>query len=1044
MSFKSYRRIILLGLIGFSSAIIFNAGFNGTFKAIAAKSTGMLWISNRFASRATSPNPLTFDSNTLLQRLTQQPLVAPLVPSLGQPFSLGRGLKLAGRLDFVGAPPPQNQVLKQTLEVQRQTLAQKAAPPLAPVRVSAPASALEQNSGQNSGQNLERGLKLVETLDIAGAEPPQYQVLKQTLERGLKAYEAEQFAEAITLWQQALATASTDSDQDSVRAAIWNYLSLAYQQLGRWPEAEAAIRSGLSQLGMSDLASGLADTNPADRVLLAKLLNTQGRWYWYRSQPEQALESWEQAASAYQTAGDRTGLAISLINQARVLQTLGFSVRAEAQLLQVEALVKEESDLSLKAIGLRDLGNAFRRVGKLQESRQMLQASLELANQRASEPASSSAAGVNAGVQSAIYLDLGNTERAIGNKALAIGDSQTAQTQFQQAVTAYQQAVTLAPTSMTALQSQLNQFSLWIETDRAAEANALSKTLQSQLEALPPNHSSLYVRLNYAQTLSKQFSQQFSNNQGTDQAVDLAKFLAQTLQQAQSLGDLTAESYALGQLGALYEQTGQKPEAEALTRQALLKAEALQAADIRYRWEWQLGRLQQQQGNLTEALVAYQAAVKSLQAVRNDLLAIGAEVQFSFRDDVEPVYRGLVELLLSADLANANKTPSQDNLKQAIQQVNALQLAELNNFLGCNLAQVVAIGDVKTDPTAAKLYPMILPNRLAVVLERPGEQPLLFHEVVKPRAEILATLQQLRQNLSASDRTPEAIAGLSELNQWLIAPFQSELSAELSATQTPIQTLVFVLDAELRNVPMAALYDAAQQQYLVSRYAIAVAPRLELFQPSPRPAQFDLFLGGIGEPQTLADRAFPKIEYLTPELEQIQTIVKAKTPLLNANFTETNLEQQLQSGNFSAVHLKTHGIFSSDPEETFIVAYQELITGRDLGRLIQLGRLDSRLGEASAIELLVLSACSTAQGDSRAVLGLAGIAVQAGARSVVSTLWEAQDLPNTELMIRFYQALLDPQISRAEALRQAQLHLLAQGYTTPHVWATYVLVGNWL
>lgn len=974
MSFKSYRRIILLGLIGFASAIILGAGFNGTFNAIAAKSTGMLWISNSFASRVTSPDPLTFDSNTLLQRLTQQPLVASPVSLLGQPFGLA---------------------------LQRQNLAQNSAP--------APAS------GQNSEQNLEQGLK---------------------------AYEAEQFAEAITLWQQALATASTDPDQDSIRASIWNYLSLAYQQLGRWPEAEAAIRSGLSQLGISDLASDLADTDPADQVLLAKLLNTEGRWYWYRSQPEQALQSWEQAASAYQTAGDRTGLAISLINQARVLQTLGFSVRAEAQLLQVEALVKEEPDLNLKAIGLRDLGNAFRRVGKLQESRQMLQASLALASERAGL----SAAGVNAGVQSAIYLDLGNTERAIGNKALAIGDSQTAQTQFQQAATAYQQAATLAPTSITALQSQLNQFSLWIETDHAAEANALGKTLQSQLEALPPSHSSLYARLNYAQTLSKHFSKHFSNgsnrsNEGTDQAaLDLAKSLAQTLQQSQTLGDLTAESYALGQLGALYEQTGQRPEAEALTQQALLKAEALQAADIRYRWEWQLGRLQQQQGNLTEALVAYQAAVKSLQAVRNDLLAIGAEVQFSFRDDVEPVYRGLVELLLSADLANANKTPSQDNLKQAIQQVNALQLAELNNFLGCNLAQVVAIGDVKTDPTAAKLYPMILPNRLAVVLERPGEQPLLFHEVVKPRAEILATLQQLRQNLSASDRTPEAIAGLSELNQWLIAPFQ----AELNSTETPIQTLVFVLDAELRNVPMAALYDATQQQYLVSRYAIAVAPRLELFQPSPRPARFDLFLGGIGEPQTLDDRAFPKIEYLTPELEQIQTLVKAKTPLLNANFTETNLEQQLQSGNFSAVHLKTHGIFSSDPEETFIVAYQELITGRDLGRLIQLGRLDSRLGEASAIELLVLSACSTAQGDSRAVLGLAGIAVQAGARSVVSTLWEAQDLPNTELMIRFYQALLDPQISRAEALRQAQLHLLAQGYTTPHVWATYVLVGNWL
>ncbi|MFM7425151.1 MAG: CHAT domain-containing protein, partial [Elainella sp.] len=383
-----------------------------------------------------------------------------------------------------------------------------------------------------------------------------------------------------------------------------------------------------------------------------------------------------------------------------------------------------------------------------------------------------------------------------------------------------------------------------------------------------------------------------------------------------------------------------------------------------------------------------------------------------------------------------NPAVSQANLKQAIQQINALQLAELNNFLGCNLAQIVELDDVIADATAAKLYPMLLPNQLAVVLERPGNQPLLIHQVPKPRAELLAMLQQLRRDLSAPDRTPEAVAGLSQLHQWLIAPFQAQLDSS-------IKTLVFVLDAELRNVPMAALYDAQQADYLISRYAVAVAPRLELFQPSPRPAQLNLFLGGVGEPQTLDDRSFPRIEYLTPELEQIQTLVRAKTPLLNADFTEANLEQRLQQGDFSVVHLKTHGIFSSDPEASFIVAYRELITGRDLGRLIQLGKTDRRLGE-SALELLVLSACSTAQGDNRAVLGLAGVAVQAGARSVVSTLWEAQDRPNTELMVRFYQALLDPQVSRAEALRQAQLHLLAQGYTTPHIWATYLLVGNWL
>ncbi|MBF2047757.1 MAG: CHAT domain-containing protein [Elainella sp. C42_A2020_010] len=845
---------------------------------------------------------------------------------------------------------------------------------------------------------------------IAQAAPTQN--AQRLLQQGIEHYEAEQFTEAIESWQQAIAI----SQEPLQQAFAWSNLSLAYQQLGRWSEADQAIRQSLSLLQQPQ-----RQTEQLYQEVLAKVLNTQGRLQWYSGQIDQALETWQQASASYQQAGDRTGLMISLINQARALQTLGFSVRAEAQLTQVEQLLQQETDPNLQATGWRNLGNALRRVGKLQESREVLQTSLQVKS-------------VNPAIQSATFLDLGNTERALGTKALTIGDTESAQRYLQSAQQFYEQAVTSAPSPLAKLQAQLNQLSLLIDATPSNQATpspqvfALAEQLRSDFADLPLNRASLYARLNYARSLSRAVCAASTCAGGQLNQRALADFLAETLQQARNIGDVTAESYALGQLGELYEQAGQWREAEDLTQQALLKAEALQAADVRYRWEWQLGRLQQQQGNWAAALAAYQAAVKSLQSVRNDLLSISADVQFSFRDDVEPVYRGLVELLL---LAEPGQSPSQENLKQAIQQVNALQLAELNNFLGCNLAQTVELEQIEADATAAKLYPMILPNRLAIVLELPGNQPLLYHEVPQSRANLLQTLQQLRRDLSTPDRTPEAVAGLKQLYGWLIAPFQTALEAD-------IKTLVFVLDGELRNIPMAALYNG--QQYLVSQYAVAVAPRLELFQPNPRPAKLNVFLGGVGEPQTLQQRAFPKIEYLTSELEQIQKLAQAQQPLLNEAFTESNLEQQLQAGEFSAIHLKTHGIFSSDPEETFIVAYQELITGRDLGRLIQLGRL----GEASPIELLVLSACSTAQGDSRAVLGLAGVAVQAGARSVVSTLWEAQDLPNTELMIRFYQELLDPQISRAEALRRAQLHLLQQGYTTPHVWATYVLVGNWL
>jgi CHAT domain-containing protein len=162
---------------------------------------------------------------------------------------------------------------------------------------------------------------------------------------------------------------------------------------------------------------------------------------------------------------------------------------------------------------------------------------------------------------------------------------------------------------------------------------------------------------------------------------------------------------------------------------------------------------------------------------------------------------------------------------------------------------------------------------------------------------------------------------------------------------------------------------------------------------------------------------------------------------LDADFTKTNIQQQLQAGNFSAIHWKTHGVFSSTPEQTFIVAYNDRILAQDLNSLMQTGSSSG----VRPLELLVLSACETAQGDDRAVLGLAGIAVRTGARSVLSTLWVAKDAPNTEFMVRFYEELSKPGMTKAQAVRQAQLALLKEyGYTAPHIWATYVLVGNWL
>ena len=103
-----------------------------------------------------------------------------------------------------------------------------------------------------------------------------------------------------------------------------------------------------------------------------------------------------------------------------------------------------------------------------------------------------------------------------------------------------------------------------------------------------------------------------------------------------------------------------------------------------------------------------------------------------------------------------------------------------------------------------------------------------------------------------------------------------------------------------------------------------------------------------------------------------------------------------------------------------------------------------RLGILKPIELLVMSACQTARGDDRAVLGLSGFALRSGARSTLGSLWPVSDESTTELMILFYQQLAKGDISKAEALRQAQLQLLKDSkFSHPYFWSAFILVGNW-
>lgn len=514
---------------------------------------------------------------------------------------------------------------------------------------------------------------------------------------------------------------------------------------------------------------------------------------------------------------------------------------------------------------------------------------------------------------------------------------------------------------------------------------------------------------------------------------DVAQILATAVQQAKSLGDQRAEAYALGNLGSLYEQAQQWSSAKDLTQQALLLAQSINAADIAYRWQWQLGRLLKAQGDTQGAIATYTEAVNTLKSLRSDLVAINPEIQFSFRDQVEPVYRELVDLLLPSQ---NNAQPSQKDLAQARNVIESLQLAELDNFFreACLEANTVLLDKVvdQDNPTAAVIYPIILPDRLEVILKIP-QQPLRHYTIRQSQLQVEQTLEELRQKLTEPDTIRDVRALSQQLYRWLIQPAEAELK------HSGVKTLVFVLDGALRNIPMAALYDG--KQYLVEKYAVALSPGLQLLDPKPLP-QGRLKALTAGLSQAPANYPYPALPAVKSEFNLIQQAGVSISPLLDQQFTSKSLATEIDSSSFNVVHLATHGQFSSQAKNTFILASDGPINVKQLDNLLR----TRNQGRPEVIELLVLSACETASGDKRAALGLAGVAVRAGARSTLASLWQIDDEATAIFIGEFYKELTNAKLTRAEALRQAQLTLLKKypNYSRPGYWAPYVLVGNWL
>jgi CHAT domain-containing protein len=186
-------------------------------------------------------------------------------------------------------------------------------------------------------------------------------------------------------------------------------------------------------------------------------------------------------------------------------------------------------------------------------------------------------------------------------------------------------------------------------------------------------------------------------------------------------------------------------------------------------------------------------------------------------------------------------------------------------------------------------------------------------------------------------------------------------------------------------------------------------------------------------------QGFAPLPFVADELQSVQKLYGG-TVRQDQQFTVPTMEKDLGDTPYQIVHIASHGQFDSDVNKTFLLTYDGKLGMNKLEQILGLSKF-----RTDAVELLTLSACETAAGDDRAALGLAGVAIKAGARSALATLWTVNDPASAELVSTFYRELQDPAVSKAKALQQAQLGLLKDArYRHPSYWSAFLLIGNWL
>jgi CHAT domain-containing protein len=750
---------------------------------------------------------------------------------------------------------------------------------------------------------------------------------------------------------------------------------------------------------LSSTAGMIAAKGPSPEELMR-----QGAQAYHRGAFDQALIAWKQAAQLYEQDGKLMDQSRALVQAAQASEATGQVNQALQQLEMAYGVAQKIQDRVWTMTVLDNLGRAYLAAKRPDAATQYLTQALEMT---AADDSPRTIAG--------IHNNLGLAHVAEKRMDHALASFTTAT-----------EKASLAGDRPLTVRAQVNaaRAALALKQPEAAR-NSLDQALDG-LKDMEDSHDKavgmIQVGLGYQQL------RPVMPSVDAPLLLRASGVVVDAGSVAEKIGDIRTHSYAEGYLGHLYETERRYDEGLHLTRKAIFSAQAANAPESLYRWEWQLGRLLRDTGQLDEAIGAYDRATTALRPIRMEVGTALTTGAVTGEELIRPMFFEQADLLFRKASSTEDAKAAENSLRQARDAIESYKAAELRDYFRDQCVDALQARLTKLDtvsPTTAVIYPIMFPERTELLVS--FSDGLVRHSVPISADVLTEEVRAFRRTVEKRT-TLEYLQHAQQIYDWLIRPLESELIRQ------KIETLVVVPDGSLRTIPFSALHDG--QSFLIQHYAVAMTPGLYLTDPHPLDrAKVRFLAGGL----TKSVQGFPSLPYVEQEVDAVRGLFKAD-PLLNQDFSKENLEQELRESRYGILHIATHGKFSTDANDSFLLTFDGKLTMSDLDRLIGLFRY-----RQDPLELLTLSACQTAVGDDRAALGLAGVAIKAGARSALATLWFINDEASAELISEFYRQLRDQSVSKAVAIQRAQIKLLGDRvYDHPAYWSPFLLLNNWL